>query len=166
MKILLIAPYLGEMKHISKEETMEHLLPSSALVYLASFLRSHNHDPVLLDLNTKPVHKQVDKLKFCQSKIIEHIKECDPKLVGINCLFSGVFPTVLEFVKVIRSNFPKIKIVIGGIHPTTYPQNILENCKEIDYVNNKIYIYLYYTNKIPVVKINPVQIYNTYLVKK
>ena len=134
MKILLIAPYLGEMKHISKEETMEHLLPSSALVYLASFLRSHNHDPVLLDLNTKPVHKQVDKLKFCQSKIIEHIKECDPKLVGINCLFSGVFPTVLEFVKVIRSNFPKIKIVIGGIHPTTYPQNILEHCKEIDYV--------------------------------
>ena len=58
--------------------------------------------------------------------MILKMKECDPKLIGINCLFSGVFPTVLEFVKVIRSNFPKIKIVIGGIHPTTFPQEILE----------------------------------------
>tara|TARA_B100000315_G_scaffold168862_1_gene157429 strand:+ start:3485 stop:4945 length:1461 start_codon:yes stop_codon:yes gene_type:complete len=134
VKTLLIAPYLGEMKHISKEETMEHLLPSSALVYLASFLRSHNHEPILLDLNTKPVHKQVDKSQYCQTKIIECVEGCDPKLIGINCLFSGVFPTVLEFAKVIRSNFPMIKIAIGGIHPTTYPQSILENCEEIDYV--------------------------------
>ena len=134
MKILLIAPYLGEMKHISSKETIEHLLPSSALVYLASFLRAANHEPVVLDLNTKLVHKQVDKLLYCQSRIIERIKECDPGLIGINCLFSGAFPTVLEFVKIIRSNFPKIKIVIGGIHPSTYPQNILEHCKEIDYL--------------------------------
>ena len=134
MKLLLIAPYLGEMKHISKEETMEHLLPSSALIYLASYMGARNHEPVILDLNTKPVHQQIDKLKYCQAKIIERIKASDPKLIGITCLFSGVFPTVLKFVKVIRENFPKLKIAIGGIHPTTYPKNILENCDEIDYV--------------------------------
>ena len=92
MKILLIAPYLGEMKHISKEETMEHLLPSSALVYLASFLRSHNHEPALLDLNTKLVHKQANKLQYCQTKIIEYI-ELDDR--DYNC--TGVEDESIDF---------------------------------------------------------------------
>ena len=40
----------------------------------------------------------------------------------------------MEFAKTIRSNYPDIKIATGGIHPTTYPREILENCSDIDFV--------------------------------
>ena len=129
MKILLIAPFLEDTT-----QKKESLYPSSALLYLGSYLRANNHDPVLLDLNINSVHDQKDKLEYCQAKILDHIKEHKPQLIGLGCLFSGAFATVLEFAKTIRSNYPEIKIATGGIHPTTYPREILENCMDIDFV--------------------------------
>ena len=49
-------------------------------------------------------------------------------------MFSGVFPDVLEFARTIKSHSPNLKIATGGIHPTSYPKEILSNCNEIDYV--------------------------------
>jgi magnesium-protoporphyrin IX monomethyl ester (oxidative) cyclase len=54
--------------------------------------------------------------------------------VGLNCLFSGTFPDVLEFAKVIKSYSSELKIAVGGIHPTTFPKEILSNCNDIDFV--------------------------------
>ena len=50
----------------------------------------------------------------------ENLNKTKPDLVGINCLFSGVFPDVLEFAQTIKSHSPNLKIAVGGIHPTTY----------------------------------------------
>ena len=55
-------------------------------------------------------------------------------MVGINCLFSQVFPDVLEFARLVKSHSPNTKVAIGGIHPTTFPIEILTNCPEIDFV--------------------------------
>ena len=52
----------------------------------------------------------------------------------MNCLFSGNFPDVLEFAKVIKLHSPELKIAVGGIHPTTFPKEILSNCNDIDFV--------------------------------
>ena len=129
MRILLIAPFLEDTT-----QKKESLYPSSALLYLGSYLRANNHDPILLDLNINSVHEQADKLQYSQAKILDYIQEYNPKLIGLGCLFSGAFGTVLEFAKTIRSNYPDIKIATGGIHPTTYPREILENCSDIDFV--------------------------------
>ena len=58
----------------------------------------------------------------------------EPDLVGINCLFSGTFPDVLEFAKTVKSHSPQLKIAVGGIHPTTFPREILTNVNDIDFV--------------------------------
>ena len=55
-------------------------------------------------------------------------------MIGLNCLFSGVFPDVLEFAKLIKQKRPDIKIALGGIHATTFPNEILSNCNDIDYI--------------------------------
>jgi len=102
---------------------------------LAAILRANNHEPVILDLNNAVVHSQKEKyLEYSNKMIIDCINETKPTLVGINCLFSGTFPDVLEFAKTIKFHSPRVKIAVGGIHPTTFPKEILTNCNDIDYV--------------------------------
>tara|TARA_Y100000031_G_scaffold155245_1_gene205313 strand:+ start:253 stop:1758 length:1506 start_codon:yes stop_codon:yes gene_type:complete len=135
MKVLLIAPYIN--LNVDKEIERDIFYPSSALLYLASAIRAKNHSPLILDFNNRLAHAAAlkeDHIEYCKKIILKTIKEHKPELVGLNVLFSGTFPDVLEFAKEIKKNFPKIKIAMGGIHPTSYYKEILTHCSEIDYV--------------------------------
>jgi magnesium-protoporphyrin IX monomethyl ester (oxidative) cyclase len=56
-------------------------------------------------------------------------------VIGINCLYSGLFPVVMHLAKSARKINPNIKVVIGGIHPTIYAEQILNHYSgDIDYV--------------------------------
>ena len=145
MKVLLISPYihaskvtpLHGRKHGDNEmsqENREDFIASSALIYLASLLRKNNHEPILIDLNCYKTHRQLDPKQYSKELIIESIVQHEPELVGINCLFSGMFPIIMELIVMIKARFHNIKIVIGGIHPTTFPKEILKNIDELDYV--------------------------------
>ena len=136
MKVLLIAPYVNLNFDRSAELlNREDFYPSAALLHLAAMLRANNHEPVIVDLNNAVVHNQQAKyLDYCKKIIIDSLNECKPDLVGINCLFSGVFPDVLEFAKTVKSHSPHLKIAVGGIHPTTFPKEILTYSNDIDYV--------------------------------
>ena len=136
MKVLLIAPYVNLNFDRSAELlNREDFYPSAALLHLAAMLRANNHEPVIVDLNNAVVHSQQAKyLDYCKKIIIDSLNECRPDLVGINCLFSGVFPDVLEFAKTVKSHSQHVKIAVGGIHPTTFPKEILTYNNDIDYV--------------------------------
>ncbi len=136
MKVLLIAPYYFTNADDRSDsiDKREDFLPSSALMFLGAVLREHNHEPILLDLNSSYVHKKVDKKQYCLNVILSEIEKQTIQLVGFNCLFSGIFPSILEYAGKIKEKFPNVKIAIGGLHPTTYSKKILESCKEIDYV--------------------------------
>ena len=137
MNVLLIAPYF-KIKFSHSEETLnrEDFIPSSALAHLAAKLRVNNYKPIILDFNSAVVHNQKDKyLDYCKKIIIDNLKKYKPDLVGINCLFSGVFLDALKFAKTVKSYSPNSKIAIGGIHPTTFPKEILTNCNDIDFVS-------------------------------
>jgi len=129
MKVLLIALYKS-----SELDLREDFIPSSALVSLGASVREYGHEPVLMDLNNSVTHKQTDPNQYSLRKIFEAIRKEKPALIGFNCLFSGIFPTILEFVREIKKTFPDLPIATGGIHPTTFPQEILENTPEIDYI--------------------------------
>jgi radical SAM superfamily enzyme YgiQ (UPF0313 family) len=137
MKILLIAPYV-KTKYASHAELLENredYYPSAALLHLAAMLRSNDYEPVIIDLNNSVVHSQQENyLEYSKKIIIDSLNECKPDLVGINCLFSGTFPDVLEFAKTVKSHSPHLKIAIGGIHPTSFSKEILTNCKDVDYI--------------------------------
>ena len=135
MKVLLIAPYHKRDYNGSSESKREDFIPSAALLHLAAILRAKNYEPIIVDLNNANVHYQKEKyLDYCKKIIIKSLNECKPDLVGINCLFSGTFPDVLEFAKTIKFNAPDLKIAVGGIHPTSFAKEILTNCSDIDYV--------------------------------
>jgi len=136
MKVLLIAPYINLNYDRSAElPNREDFYPSAALLHLAAILRVNNYEPIIVDLNNSVVHNQKKKyLDYCKKIIIDSLNEHKPDFVGINCLFSGNFPDVLEFATTIKSHSPNLKIVIGGIHPTTFYREILTNCNNIDYV--------------------------------
>ncbi|MDP7195243.1 MAG: radical SAM protein, partial [SAR202 cluster bacterium] len=40
----------------------------------------------------------------------------------------------MKFARIIKSHSPNLKIAIGGMHPTTFPKEIVTNCDDIDYV--------------------------------
>tara|TARA_Y100001970_G_scaffold197272_1_gene239957 strand:- start:1556 stop:3049 length:1494 start_codon:yes stop_codon:yes gene_type:complete len=136
MKVLLIAPYINltydrSIDHVNRED----FYPSAALIHLAAILRANNFEVRILDFNNSEVHSKNEKyLEFSKDEIIKSLNEFKPNLVGLNCLFSGSWPDVLEFAKLVKSYSKDLKIATGGIHPTTFPKEILENCKEIDYV--------------------------------
>ena len=136
MNILLIAPYINlNFDRSSELINREDFYPSSALLHLAAMLRANNYVPIIVDLNNSVVHKHnKNYLNYCKKIIIDSLNEYKPDLVGINCLFSGTFPDVLEFAKTVKSHSPHTKISIGGIHPTSFSKEILTNCKDIDYV--------------------------------
>ena len=136
MKVLLISPYVDLNFDRSVElENREDFYPSAALLYLAAILRANDYEPIIIDLNNAVVHSQKEKyLDYCKKIIIDSLNEHKPDLVGLNCIFSGTFPDVLEFARTVKSHSPDVKISVGGIHATSFPREILTNLHDIDYV--------------------------------
>ncbi len=131
MNILLINPQTPSF--ICNKE---YYIPSS-LLYLASVLRENgkNVDNVdILDLNTFRLEDDYDTHEKYEKILTNKISNVCYSLIGITCLFSGQYPLVLEYSKKIKELFKNIPIVIGGIHPTIFPYEILYNCPSIDYI--------------------------------
>jgi anaerobic magnesium-protoporphyrin IX monomethyl ester cyclase len=129
MKILLIAPYLDD-----PAEKRNDFLPSGALLCLAAVLRKAGHTPILLDLNNKTVHSQPDSNEYCLALISNTIEKERPQFVGISFLFSGFMNIARQYAQKIKEIAPELKIITGGIHATTFPNEILTNCPEFDYI--------------------------------
>ena len=130
MRIILINPPIPE--YMPNKE----FIPPPSLLYLAGVLQRADFQVTILDLNTyKPWEIVTDNADtFLNNIIAEQISNVRPSLIGIGCLFSGQFPSVMKLSEAIKNHFPAIPIVIGGMHPTIYPSEILKNCHFIDYV--------------------------------
>lgn len=125
MKILLInAP-------IPQSFYNQEYYPPSSLLYLGAVLINHGETVKILDLK---IYKNNPKQTSYGEIIKETILEFTPDLVGITGLYSGNFPDELRYSILIKSAFKNIPIVIGGIHPTIYAKEILQNCPSIDWV--------------------------------
>lgn len=126
MNVLLVAPYtLGYVKRVDRQ-------PSLALLHLASVLRDAKHSPCLLDLNTVLVSDENHPEKSYTSAVLTAVAEQLPGMIGLNCLLSEHFPYMRRLAKALKAQYPKIPIVIGGLHPTLFPTEIIRNCPEID----------------------------------
>lgn len=113
----------------------EYKLPP-AILYLAGYLKKAGENVEILDLNIyKPWELNSEKPEEeCYTHLLKKINEIKPSLIGFGCLFTGNFSSVLKFSEFVKKNFPNIKIVIGGMHPTIFAREILTHCPFIDYV--------------------------------
>jgi radical SAM superfamily enzyme YgiQ (UPF0313 family) len=57
-----------------------------------------------------------------------------PQVVGVNCMFSMTMKQVIFLSEFVKNKFPEIRVVIGGLHPTIFAEQIMQNCGSIDAV--------------------------------
>ena len=131
MKVLLLAPYRPPLVNAVDDS---FILPSEALLILYAVLREAGHEPIMRNYTTNVVEKKPDPVKFSHDDIKEILDKEQPTLVGLTCLFSGDFPYVVDLAQMIKKHSPNVKIMTGGIHATTYPNEILSNLPEFDYI--------------------------------
>jgi len=108
--------------------------PPLALLTLAAILRQEGCGVSILDLDVLELPEAQEREDFFVRAILQEIKRQSPGMLGFNCLLSGHFPFIRRAAQAVKKTHPELPIVIGGIHPTLFAQNILQNCPEIDVV--------------------------------
>lgn len=98
----------------------------SGLLYLGTYLQNHNISVRLFQLrigeDKKPDEKDLDEIK-------EELKECI--CVGFSVMTVQV-PKSLALTNIIKSIKPEVNIVWGGVHPTLFPEQTVQN-RNIDF---------------------------------
>src|SRR3989344_7138099 len=94
--------------------------PSLGLLSIATLLKKNKYNPVIVRI----VKSNVER--------ISRFLNDDVMAVGFGVMTIQV-PSALEISKYIKKNYPKIKIIWGGIHPNLHPKQVLEN-ENIDIV--------------------------------
>lgn len=109
------------------------LIPLS-LLYLAGTSRLVS-DTRILDLNVlKKKHLESHAggdFPYLEA-VEQEVARLKPDFVGITCLFSEQFGMVLNIADSVKKVHPTAITVLGGMHPTIFYKDILENCPNVD----------------------------------
>lgn len=109
MRIALISPSWGEMINS---------YPPLGLAFLAAVLEKNGHKVKIFDFGLEPnlpVEKQTQRVLIFQ-----------PELIGITSL-TNTYYSANQLAKSIKKNNKDTPIVMGGPHPTIFPQETLKN---------------------------------------
>jgi len=153
-KVVLVQPPIEDF-YLTKKRTIPY-----GLACIATNIRNKGFDVEILDaLSTKksrvmdypkeffylkPFYNQQDISNFSLFHEFRHfgysfeyigtkIREIQPFIVGISSLFTAYSNEALTTAKIIKKFYPHCIIVMGGHHPTFFPERILD-CSEIDFV--------------------------------
>jgi radical SAM superfamily enzyme YgiQ (UPF0313 family) len=108
----------------------ERYIPLSVPIgigYLAGYLLQHNKTVGIIDEHIRPILKEAleDAIKVFSP----------PYIFGISCLTASI-NRGLEIAKLIKSIYPESKVILGGIHPTVLPNEVLQD-SNVDFIVKK-----------------------------
>ncbi|MFC1816720.1 B12-binding domain-containing radical SAM protein [Thermodesulfobacteriota bacterium] len=105
------------------------------LLYVASYLEKYGGMKAeIIDLKTSPFRSLSDAaIHQLERMILERVNLAKPGLIGITCLVTEV-KEVLALSEAIKKLVQDTIIVVGGIHPTMYPEDLLYDGSPVDYV--------------------------------
>ena len=116
MKILLINPPYINFEGM--KESGGHIMPFN-LAYLAAYLRKK--------LNCSIKILDTEALSLDYSKIKQYLIKENPDIIGFTCL-SPTINHVLKICQIIKEDLKlNSSIVLGGIHPTIFPEETIKN---------------------------------------
>lgn len=101
-----------------------NIMPPYGLLMLSAFLEKKGIKNEILDLYAYPEKKE---------DILKKIFELNPTHIGITSTTSSFFDG-LEIARLVKENLKDIKIIFGGVHPTSIYERILKNFREIDII--------------------------------
>jgi len=92
--------------------------------YLAAYLLSRNKDVKIINEHIRPISKEIleDAVKDLTS----------PYIFGISSVTACINRS-FEIAKTIKDIYPQSKVILGGIHPTVLPDEVLED-SNVDFV--------------------------------
>lgn len=102
------------------------LRPPHGLMYISAYFSHNGITNCLID------PKGNDPIEKLTEKLLRETIESSPDFVGISCLTTDV-RCVLSIASQIKKKLPHTKIVLGGIHPTLFPEEMLKD-ENIDFV--------------------------------
>lgn len=137
MNILLIHPYIN-----SSVPTL-YLTEPMGLVCLATYLEKKskgNRNINILDLyalghnKTRKIGDYYNIGISDPKTILNMINRYNPDIIGITCSFTTYTKAVFELTNLIKENFPKALLVLGGAHVTIDAENTLSKYCKADIV--------------------------------
>ena len=117
-KVLLITSSFEDVPLTPAARTDEDSHYPIGLAYLHSYIESKNIDVRTICLNNKPY-------EYCFKKVIEIIENFSPNIIGFQMLTSNRVSSY-RLIEYIHKNYPKIKIISGGIHSTIMYKQLIE----------------------------------------
>jgi magnesium-protoporphyrin IX monomethyl ester (oxidative) cyclase len=127
----------GSFKQIERIKRYAPVIPLG-LAYIAAVLEREKHivhviDAIAEGRKNKKYDNGLCTIGLSWSQILDRIKKFKPRLVGLGCPFSSRFFNALKIARIIKDMDPSIKVMIGGIHPSILPEDVLKK-PEIDFV--------------------------------
>jgi len=114
MKILLVNPITRNISLSS---------PDLGLGYLATALKKENHQVDLLDcVNLKMTFKNFE----------DYIAGIHVDVIGFR-VFSTDLISVKKSLSIVKNKLPDVKIILGGAHPSYFPEQTLQFFEEADF---------------------------------
>lgn len=108
------------------------------LAYLAAFLEKRGYEVKILDIANEGYENVIVNENFItygldDEEIKRRIREFQPDIVGVSCIFSTQAENAEHALKVVKEVNPEILTMIGGSHPTYDLLNVLDK-NYIDFV--------------------------------
>jgi anaerobic magnesium-protoporphyrin IX monomethyl ester cyclase len=141
-KILLISPQFRLVKESSSEyskNALKRAHPVLGLLSIASSLYESGYDVKYLDTVIEGIDNvfSFDQYTYCyglsNEMIIKQVRDFDPDIIGITCLFVSQIDQIKSISKEIKTKIGNIPIVLGGNYPSLQPEVVMEN-ECIDYI--------------------------------
>lgn len=123
---LLNSPY------ILNEPFFQHMPPLSIL-YLSAYLKKFGHEARIFNLNMTANEKGIYFFGFDLVRLFAELTAFNPDMIGITCPYSSRWQFTQRLSQILKQRFSDIPIVLGGIHPTAFPEYCLTS-GSADYV--------------------------------
>lgn len=112
--------------YFSTVPLLQHMPPLS-LLYLAASLQQNDIETRIFNLDMDAQHERLFYFGFDLNRMVSELKEYQPDLIGITVPYSARWPFTARLMKILRSILPETPIVLGGIHPTAFPEYCLQS---------------------------------------
>ncbi|MDO8528350.1 MAG: radical SAM protein [Nanoarchaeota archaeon] len=121
LKVLLIQPNYRRIYAYAKNKEITPIFPPFGLAYIAAVLKKNNIPVKILESNVFDLnHEQIKK----------EIEEYNPNIVGITSTTS----MIEEAHEIALLCDEKIKVIIGGVHASSLPEETLEKFERFDFL--------------------------------
>jgi radical SAM superfamily enzyme YgiQ (UPF0313 family) len=129
MKVILVNPPAENLVRTFAPDSLTEevgLYPPMGLLYIASYARKMHGARVQIEI----LDAQVEKMNYKQ--IRQYLADKKPDVVGISCM-TFLLIDALKVAQTAKEVNPQIHVIIGGTHPSIYPEEMLSQ-SEIDMI--------------------------------